>query len=333
MANNVNTAFKEFLKEKVNLDSSQSSTAIKSKDWLINQLQSLSRDNDDFPPILSSIHLHYGSFARKTKTRPLNDIDLMIGIMGIGSTYDLYSSTHATISANPNIPSLVKLCDPYTSNLNSIKVINCFIKYLPQIYQYRNAVIKRNQEAAVLDLSSYDWKFDIVPSFITDEDSSGKTFYLIPDGYGKWKKTDPRIDRDRLSQINQANSGNVLNVIRIIKFWNKRRNVTTIPSYLLENIILNYYAHSTSCSAWVDLEVADILTYLASTIYNPVYDPKGIQGDLNNLSWDEKSRISKIATEHAAAARKAREYESANNHHMSTLYWYDVFGDDFPRWS
>ena len=332
MANNINAAFKEFLKDKVNLDSSLSSKAIKSKDWLLDQLQSLSSNNIDFPPILSSIHLHYGSFARKTKTRPLSDIDLIIGIAGIGSSFNLYSSTHATITANPIIPSLVKLCDPYTSNLNSIKVINCFVKYLPQIYQYRNASIKRNQEAAVLDLSSYEWKFDIVPAFITEADSNGKTFYLIPDGNGKWKKTDPRIDRDRLSQINQANSGNVLDVIRIIKFWNKRRNVTTISSYLLENIILNYYENSTSCSVYVDIEVINILSYLAGSIYNPVYDPKGIQGDLNNLTWDQKNRISKIATQHVTAANKAREYESANNHHMSTLYWYDVFGDDFPRW-
>lgn len=211
-------------------------------------------------------------------------------------------------------------------------MINCFIKFLSQVHQYRNAEINRNQEAAVLNLNSYDWKFDIVPCFQSEADSSGKTFYMIPDGKGNWKKTDPRIDRDRVSRINQANSGNVLIVIRLVKFWNKRRNVTTVPSYLLENIVLNYYATRTSCSAWVDIEFLNILEYLIDAIYNSVFDPKGIQGNLNTLSLDQKNKISQIATTHLAAGRKARQYETDNNHHMSTLYWYDVFGDDFPRW-
>jgi hypothetical protein len=332
MATNINTAFAEFLKNTVNLDSTQSSKAISSKDWLIDQIELLSTKNVDFPPTGLGLNLHYGSFARKTKTRPLDDIDLMIGILGIGSSYYLYSDSYITITANQNISSLTKLCNQGTLVLNSVKVINCFIKYLSQIHQYRNAEINRNQEAAVLNLNSYDWKFDIVPCFQSEADANGKTFYMIPDGKGNWKKTDPRIDKDRVSQINQSNSGNVLNVVRIIKFWNKRRNVTTVPSYLLENIVLNYYAASTSCSAWVDIEFINVLEYITSAVNNPVYDPKGIQGDLNTLTFDQKNKISQIAKTHATAGRKAREHESAGNHHMSTLYWYDVFGDDFPRW-
>ena len=55
----------------------------------------------------------------------------------------------------------------------------------------------RNMQAITLQLSSYPWNFDIVSCFYTDAG-----FYLIPNGYGKWEKTDPRIDNKRTTRIN-----------------------------------------------------------------------------------------------------------------------------------
>jgi hypothetical protein len=40
-------------------------------------------------------------------------------------------------------------------SLNSIKVVNKLVKALETVPQYSNADIKRNQEAAVLNLVSY----------------------------------------------------------------------------------------------------------------------------------------------------------------------------------
>ncbi len=37
------------------------------------------------------IHIAFGSFARRTKIRPLDDIDLMFGLTGQGATYTILS--------------------------------------------------------------------------------------------------------------------------------------------------------------------------------------------------------------------------------------------------
>jgi len=332
MAKSIITAFNEFLRDKVNLDTEQTKTAKASKDWLIGQISNIAGANLDFPKIESLFTLHYGSFARRTKTKPLDDIDIMIGLDGNNCTYSLYSTTHATIQVNNTTSNLTVLCNAGTNTLNSIKVINRFILHLKEVHQYRNAELKRNNVAAVLNLTSYDWVFDIVPCFRTVDDALGRNFYFIPDGDGNWQMTDPRIDQNRVTAINQKHNGKVLNVVRIIKFWNKQKTIITIPSYLLENIILNYYDTNYFISDYVDIEVPKILEHLTVVINLPFYDPKGMQGDINTLTIEERAKVSNIASEHAKKANTARTYETAGNQHMSTLYWYDVFGDDFPRW-
>ncbi|HDH4816050.1 TPA: nucleotidyltransferase, partial [Staphylococcus aureus] len=108
-----------------------------------------------------------------------------------------------------------------SNRLNSRKVINKFIELLNKIPQYEYSDIKRNQEAATLKLATYKWNFDIVPCFFTKKDLNGNTHYLIPDGNGYWKKTDPRIEKSIISELNQINGGKLLDIIRIIKYWNK----------------------------------------------------------------------------------------------------------------
>src|SRR5690554_7464577 len=86
MATTVNNAFKEFMRDKVNLDTDKTKTARKSRDNLIENIHSLG-DDEDFFNLYNDIDIAFGSFARKTKIRPLDDIDIMIGIRGDGSTY------------------------------------------------------------------------------------------------------------------------------------------------------------------------------------------------------------------------------------------------------
>ncbi|WP_031432511.1 hypothetical protein, partial [Methylomarinum vadi] len=222
MANTVTSAFNEFLRDIVNLDSEQVKKARSSRDWLIEEIHKFPSKNSLFPELYSERDINFGSFARRTKKRPLDDIDMMICLSARGGTYHEYSHDNIDITIDSDVKSLKDLCNTFTNKLNSIKVVNKFVSALsgvPQysalsgVPQYSKADINRRQEAAVLNLTSYDWTFDIVPCFFTQEDYYGKTFYLIPNGSGVWKKTDPRIDRDSVSTINQQNNGNVLNVI------------------------------------------------------------------------------------------------------------------------
>lgn len=331
MAKTVITAFDEFLKEKVNLDSQISSSARSSRDWLIDQIHNFTNKDKDFPEFYKNIDIGFGSFARNTKKRELDDIDIMIGLSAQESTYSEYSDC-IEITVPDSATSLKNLCNDNSNILNSRKVINKFISNLKNISQYKKADINRNLQAAVLNLTSYTWSYDIVPCFFTKEDIYGKTYYLIPDGNGNWMKTDPRIDRDRVSTINQKFNGNVLNVIRIIKYWNKRPTMPSIQSYLLENMILNYYDTTSSCSDYVDLEVPKILSYIHNNIFNSVYDPKGIQGDLNTLSWEDRKKISDRAYSDYNKAIEARNFENDKDQKSSINKWAEIFGGDFPKY-
>lgn len=138
------------------------------------------------------------------------------------------------------------LIAPYTSNqegsciddglLNSRKVIEQLKGKLGEIWNYKNAEIHRNMQAIALQLNTYPWNFDIIPCFHTIDN-----FYLIPNGNGKWERTDPRIDNERTKRLNQKFKEHLLELIRLVKYLNARKLTITLSSYLLVVIILNFY--------------------------------------------------------------------------------------------
>ena len=329
MSKTVSAAFNSFQRDIVNLDPTRTKTARSSRDWLVEKINSFT----EFFPLYSEKHIYFGSFARRTKIRALDDIDIMIGLMGQGCSYSEDSNGKVTIIVPDECDAYKKYKHSDSNTLNSVKVVNEFVRKLTDIDQYKSATIKRNQEAAVLNLKSYDWVFDVVPCFFTDEDVIGRTYYIIPDGSGNWKKTDPRKDRDRVTAINTACSGNMLNVLRLVKYWQRRRTMPTMQSYLLECMVLNHFESKGQCSQYQDLELADLFDYISNNIFSSVPDPKGIQSDLNDkLSWDEKLKISLKASADASIAREARAAESGDDHKGSINKWRQIFGNEFPEY-
>lgn len=333
MATTVIQAFNEFLQDKVNLDPDKTTKGRNSRDWLVGQIQHFENDDTEFPEVYTEKNIYFGSFARRTKKRPLDDIDIMICLKANGCTYLEYSD-RIEITVPETATRFLRYRNDGTSILNSRKLINKFVEKLADIPQYDKAEIKRNLEAATLNLTSYDWVFDIVPCFFTTEDQFGRTYYIIPDGKGNWKKTDPRIDKERLTNLNKNHDGNILNVIRTVKYWNKRATMPTMSSYLLENMIIEYYqTKSTIASQFVDIELVDIFLDIHNRVYNNINDPKGIQGNINLLTLDEKRKISQIAYDDYVIAFNARQLEQQKNMKGSINKWREIFGDEFPKYS
>lgn len=332
MAKTVNAAFDEFMRDFVNLDAERTKKARSSRDWLVDQIIGFPAKDSDFPATYDEKNIFFGSFARRTKKRPLDDIDMMIALKAQGCTYLEYTD-RIEITAPDTSTQFKKLCNDNTSILNSKKLINLFVKNLKNVAQYENADIKRNQEAATLKLLSYEWNFDVVPCFFTSEDALGRTYYIIPDGNGNWKKTDPRLDRDRTSNTNISKNGRVLGVIRATKYWNKRATMPSMSSYLIENMILDYYESNYSeTSQYVDVELVNIFGDIKSRVYNTVNDPKNIQGNINTLTWDEKTKISSRASSDYEKAKEARKLEDEGKQEESINKWKEIFGNEFPKY-
>ena len=198
MAKTVDSAFVEFNQDFVNLDTEKNKTARDSRDWLYTQLNNFPKNDDSFPLKYEERHIKFGSFSRNTKIRELDDIDIIYCLHANSAIYSksyLFHNRYYIHTENSGVR-LKNLSDE--NKLNSIKVVNKFVSSLSNISQYQSAKIHRRQEAATLNLTSYDWTFDIVPAFYTKDG-----FYLIPDGSGNWKATNPALDQVYITKMNQ----------------------------------------------------------------------------------------------------------------------------------
>ena len=328
MATTVNNAFDEFMKDIVNLDPDVVSKARDSRDNLLENIAEFD-DEDGFFDLYKEFNVHFGSFARKTKCRELDDIDLMIGIAANGATYnssDPWDDVHITAST---INQAQKDCTREDGTLNSTQVINKFKSKLKHVREYSRSDIHKSGEAVVLNLTSKDWSFDIVPCFHTVTESDGRSYYLIPNGKGNWKKTDPLKDKEHVTNTNKDKEGRVLELIRLCKKWNNVKKATTIPSYLLETMIINYCDSKTTLSQFIDYRFRDALKYIADNIMNSVSDMKEIQGDINTLSDSDKSKLKEKANNDYQKACDASNAETKDQEKAIKL-WGEILGGDFP---
>lgn len=323
MAISVYSAFNDFLKDHVNLDPQVVDSARVSRDNLLENISEFS--NNNFFKLYPEKNIFFGSFARKTKCRELDDIDIMICLHGENSKYSEVRWNDISISCGDS--DFLKECAD-NGYINSTKILNRFKKRLEQVREYKRSEIHRNGEAVQLNLISKEWSFDIVPCFYTVPSYDGRSYYLIPDGKGAWKKTNPSFDRDNTTFVNQLLEGNLLELIRLCKKWNKVNNIQ-IPSYLLETMIITDWQYLNMTLKIYELFYR-VLLYLKDSIYNPIYDLKKIQGDINNLSYKDQFQISNRISFFIPIVEYALFCEKIKNFKEALEEWRKVFGEEFP---
>jgi len=328
MAYTVNSAFKQF-HNNIKLNKSDSEIALSSRDNLFNNINNFPSNQEDFPKLYTSKHAKFGSFARKTKINPLDDIDLLVCISAEGSLYHEYSPDDVRIISSTTSKSLQKLSDE--DILNSRKVIEKFKDSLKDIHHYKNAEINRRQEAVTLSLDSYKWTFDIVPCFFTAPTENNRTYYLIPNGKGHWKFTDPRIDQKRITTINQQNSGKILEIIRIFKHLAKEYNLFKDASYQLEVLILDYYENNPIQDP-ISVEITRVLLHIRHYVQYPINDPQHIRNNINSLDNDEIVKITTRLDDCYGLMLEAIDNEVKDNPEEAINIWREIMGDKFPKY-
>ena len=323
----VNACFDKFIQDTVNLVSERTNRARSSRDWLVSQIVSLANQGK-IPPLYGLNHIYYGSFARNTKIRPLDDIDMMIIFnaqgctttdvsKGIGRKYPIFLD-------NPNAICLPNYCDG--TSLNSRKMIEGIKKELAAIPTYFNADIHRNQEAVTLKLNSYEWNFDIIPAFHTTTD-----FFVIPDGQGSWKGTDPRIDQNRTTSANKDWDNKLLPIIRLMKYWKEIYWGNKVSSYLFENLIIDWANNNKySRPATYPQIVKSVLEYLQNNIIFDYNDPKGFQGNINDTTIQDRYNLQSIVTNCLSKVNEAIWLEQYYSNESAINKWIEIFKDKFP---
>src|SRR5690554_1090657 len=328
MASTVNTAFNEFNRDSVNLLKDRTDKARASRTWLFTQLNGLdSKDDLNFPYKYEANHINFGSFERKTKIRELDDVDPMFCLTSDGATYTKYSNNLYQINTQNAGQRLKYLSD--NNILNSKRVVNKVKNSLSKISQYSSAELHSRGEAATLNLTSYEWVFDIVPCFYTDTG-----LYLIPDREGNWKPSDPRVDQKSVTDENQDKDGKLLQLIRTLKYWNRRNSTFTIGSYFFENLVINYSKSKSELSQWIDYDIKNFFYFLSQAIWLSTFDPKGFQGDLNTFNYTEKLSISQKAEWAYQKASEAIKAETEEKDMKKSInLWREIFGNSFPQYT
>jgi len=345
MAITVNGAFDTFFENTVNVLFAKSDSAKRSRDWLFAQIKTIC-DNGYFLRPATQYNITFGSFSRKTKIKPLDDIDIIIGLNGGDLEINGYTwndmSLKVKSTCQDNLILNLSDKDQWSSEkyLNSTRVKNKLVSALGNVPQYENAEIHARGAAVTLKLKSYDWTYDIVPAFYCKGDQYNDPYYLIPNGKGKWQKTNPKLEQERVSGLNQKFNGVVLKTIRLVKYWNRRGQMPNITSYVLETIVLDYFDQTTNSNVtdgkatdWVDLHFRNVLLYISNNIVGNVQDTKKIQGNINNLSWEQRNKIQQRANSDYVKARDAVTAEITDKDMEKSInLWRDILGNEFPKY-
>lgn len=327
----VSSAFTQFRSETVDLDPDVTKTARSSRDYLYDQIKGLSSKDSTVPKVFDKID--FGSFARNSKIRPLDDIDMMAQISGIGTdlrdlnvTGDPYVRF---LKITSNDSPLYPFRDQYDF-VNSTSVLNKFRDALAaNVTNYKQAEIKKTMQAVTLSLKSYDWVFDIVPAVAVEE---GIKYYIIPNGRGNWTRTDPRVDARSITETNKAHDGEFLKLLRLLKYWNKRTNKPVLKSYYFETLAIRTFRFA-SKYATLGEGVKYFFQFCPTHLSSTCPDPKGLGPNLDaGIDSDTKQKVIAAMQKACSLAQEARLYEALNQAEKAIGKWRELFGDKFPKY-
>jgi len=217
--------------------------------------------------------INVGSYARSTKLKPLDDVDIfyVIGRCRIWS---------------PNWYSLVEMHTPIfwdlvteLGNYSSIRMLNEIKKEISKTYS--TSEIKRNHEVVNVYLSSYEVGFDLVPAIYIEDTGN----YLIPEGKNSefWKVSNPVLDQEFLRQLDVKHNGLATKSIKLLKYWFRRKKICSPRSYHIESIA--YYLLLVCDRPLTN--IAEALGYLLRNInYNGCLyacpDPTGLSDNITS---------------------------------------------------
>ena len=325
-------AFERFRRDKVDLDPDDADKARRSRDYLKDQLIIIKKNNPDFPRITGD-YLPFGSFARNTKVRPLDDIDMLVILNR--QDVEVVANPGEPYTYNVRITSNSSPLRPYAdekgygySYINSTKILNRFKSGLQKVSNYQRSEIKRTGVAVVLNLSSYPWAFDIVPTIPVPDYWGTTLYYLIPNGKSKWMKSDPRIDQKLVTEANKSQNSFLLPLIRVIKYWNvKSLAAPRLMAYHLETLLINAFKYGNpAIVSNIRSSIPDAFQQLARHVMYTCPDPKGLGPYLDAYLLNvDREKVRDAAIERSQYATCALDYEQKGDHAKAIKWWGYVF--------
>lgn len=332
MATTISAAFNRFSLDAVDLPADVTRSARSRRDYLTDSLTRLAKSDPTFS-LLKGSFVPYGSFARRTKIQPLDDIDLLVILSDRGVRESVTRT--APIIHRVKVEEAKSPLAPFADeagHVNSVLVLNRMKKALGSLHHYKRAAVKRNHQALTLSLTSHDWVFDLVPA-VPVKTPQGKTkHFLIPDGGGHWMRTDPRKDADLLTKTNAGHGQRLLPVIRLLKMWNRRTSKPCLPSFLFEVLVLRAFDGSQTIESAPE-SVAHFFRVCPALLRCACPSPTGFGAALDaGITMETRRKVIAAMGITENLAMEALRHEQKGDHAKAITCWRKVFGDKFPAY-
>lgn len=329
MAWTIYGAFSTFRTAVVDLSEEQNAAADLSSFSIISRLKELAENEPEFPRLKGEA-LRFGSFARKTKCRPLDDIDLLIVLDGSQAEAEAIEHDRYGYELHAAAGPLLPFTDSLNDKVSSIKILDSVRDHLKDLRDLKADSVNRRLQAVRLQLDFRDWNFDLVPA-VPIYRGGVLDGYLIPNGNGDWWKTDPRLDHQQLEKAVERHGELILGLIRMVKYWNASTS-PRLGSYHLETLVVEATAkegHLLTSDLPELLETC--FERLRKAVFKPCPDPKKMGPDLDlGVDWQRRTQFSKNAHTAEIYAWMARRAERKGETELAFLWWQRLFGDTFP---
>jgi predicted nucleotidyltransferase len=235
-----------------------------------------------------------GSYARKTKTKKLKDVDIFVVIDPKGPQGYLANGTGtAAVLALRDVLS-TRWSDPGTDE--HVVIINY-----------------SGEEVA---------SYEVAPVF--PRKGGG---YLMPNGSG-WMATDPTKHADFVTSKNQKCEDKFVPFVKMVKGINREANDAIKPSFLLEvmglDLVLEPFGRFRD-------EIRFFLASAADRIVDDWHDPAGLGPDVNRgIAKAQRETLARTVRAWLALAEEALLLENEGKERAAVEKWRKLFGWRMP---
>ena len=244
-----------------------------------------------------------GSYARRTKTKPLKDVDIFFCL---GKK------------------------DGHWRKRPPVEILDAFHRCLAT--KYGDDSVQPGRRCVTVDFDKRNQTVeeegkvlsnDAVPAYDCG------TWYEIPDrDLGEWIKTDPDIHKEKATAKNKELDGRWVPLVKMLKRWNRSAGKPIVPSFLIEVAALDLVDPPFRTYP------SEIRRFFASALDGITQewpDPAGLGPPVSDqmTSQRQQEAVSALRTAEVKAARAVRlEQQGKNGEALSV--WLEVMGKYFP---
>lgn len=329
MTGTIHTALNNLLQTELTLNPKHISRASVSHNYIRNLLENKNDEDNLFPRLIDGDFLS-GSYRRRTKIHPLDDVDVMMVMDGSGLIVvenGIPVNVEVRGSGDTDNPLLQHM--GVNSLLSSRTVRDLFEKTLRK--SHPKSKVADDGPAVNVWLDSNNMGIDVVPCFHIIPKDESQDYYYIPEGgtSEKWIKTNPKIDEMISDRLHAKHNELFKGLVRLAKYWNKIFNGDAIKSYHLETLLWHLFDTQEDPLSSYEYALAYFFSKSQTLLSSNCPDKTGLGGPIDAYLSSEKRQKSISKVNQTLQILKIAYEHPHTTDEMKLKAWKNIFGEKF----